>query len=124
MLLTHLSASVGSADGHLLESHPTPLSAALPRTSSCAKRSLTQPAAEIAAQFRWRIDAQLGHLCDATGLFIAVTLGDAMIAMLDLGWITIPSLALNQNAIPTNESIAANDVRLFLNIDGTAYETG
>jgi len=111
-------------------SRPTELSApdfALPLSgqsmAALSHRLLTQPADEIATHFRWSLGTPLGCLLDATGEFIALTRGDAMIAMLDLGWISLQSCTVNWSVVPSQGRIAANDVRVFLDIDGTAYST-
>lgn len=90
-------------------------------TTAILPGTLTYPAAKVATHFHWNIDETDARLLDASRRFIALTLGDAMIAMMDLRWITLPKCTVNWSAIPICERVAANDVRVFLDLDGKAY---
>src|SRR5690625_2508042 len=90
--------------GALCSCLPYPFSSfALPldggTTTNESPRKLTYPAAKIATHFRWTFDASNAQLVDASGEFIALTLGDAMIAMVLLSWITPLTGVVNWDTI-------------------------
>lgn len=75
----------------------------------------------IMIHFNWSIHACFGHVRDESNSFIAASIHDAAIAMEDLGWLKAPYESIAWFTIPPMAPAAANNIRLFLDLDGRAY---
>lgn len=91
------------------------------RLSEANRQALDSIAARIAAFFHWSIELDGARIRDTAKNFIAQSLHDSAIAMVDLGWIKPSFEAINWSCLPFSSQTAANDVRIFLDLNGRAY---